>query len=196
MPAWTRRVGRSTSSMYFFQVDDRSALRLPEDLAGGGVVAHEALEPGVELPDAGDERDQVGLDLGQAGGDAAGVRRRVAGNVVQVGQAIGDRLDDRRLQARHLAQRIEGMQDAADRRLPLRRQGPLQVPPFELLRGGVARRMVLGCLEQSPTAQHGESLIELRLVDGQVPPERGQAGPDLVEAQSRLEHRGLSVCIL
>jgi hypothetical protein len=49
----------------------------------------------------------------------------------------------------------------------------------------------LGGLKESPTAQHGESLIELPLVDSLVPPERGQAGPDLLEAQGGLEHRAV-----
>src|SRR5947208_2383618 len=116
-----RPAGRALHAVdVLLQVDHGAALHLPEDLVGRGVVAHEPLELRVELADAGDERDQVGLDLSQAGGDASGLGGRVAGEVVQVGQPVGDRLDDRRLEPGHLAQGIEGMQDAADRCLPLR----------------------------------------------------------------------------
>jgi hypothetical protein len=125
----------------------------------------------------------VGLDLGDPRRNTRRINRCRSKQVAEVGQSVGDRVDDRGLKADGSRQGMDGMENPSDRGLAVRREGPLQVASLEFLRSGITRAVVLRDIEEAPTDEAVQRALQLSVVDRIVPAGGGEPRSDPVERE-------------
>jgi hypothetical protein len=169
------------------EIGDRPPLDFEEHLVVGRILTEQRLQMAVELTNAGDQRREVVLDLGEHEVHSCGALDAIGAfeQVGEFGESITDRVEDRRLEADRAAQLRVRVHDAADCGLAAPRERPLEVLAFEVFRRRVGRGVVLGRLEELPIRELAERAVEGEVVGRLVPADGGQRTPHLSDVQCR-----------